>query len=31
MQESWVRSLRMEDPLEKKMEIHSGIHAWEIP
>ena len=31
MQESWVRSLDREDPLEKKMETHSSIHAWRIP
>ena len=26
-----VRSLGWEDPLEKEMETHSGILAWEIP
>ena len=31
MQETWVRSLGMEDPLEKEMAIHSSILAWEIP
>ena len=31
MQESRVQSLGMEDPLEKKMETHSSILAWEIP
>ena len=31
MQETQVRSLGREDPLEKKMAIHSGILAWEIP
>ena len=30
MQESWVRSLGQEDPLEKEMAIHSSILAWEI-
>ena len=30
MQESWVRSLGQEDPLEKGMEIHSSILAWRI-
>ena len=31
-QETWVRSLGQEDPLEKeKMAIHSRILAWEIP
>ena len=29
--ETWVRSLRHEDPLEKKMATHSSILAWEIP
>ena len=31
MQETWVRSLGWEDPLEKGMAIHSGILAWRIP
>ena len=31
MQESWVRSLGREDPLEKEMATHSSILAWEIP
>ena len=31
MQETWVRSLGGEDPLEKEMAIHSGILAWRIP
>ena len=31
MQETWVPSLCWEDPLEKGMETHSGILAWEIP
>ena len=31
MQETWVRSLGQEDPLEKEMAIHSGSLAWEIP
>ena len=31
MQESWVCSLGQEDPLEKEMETHSSILAWEIP
>ena len=30
-QETHVQSLRLEDPLEKGMAIHSGILAWEIP
>ena len=31
MQETWVRSLGREDPLEKGMATHSGTLAWEIP
>ena len=31
MRETWVRSLGPEDPLEKEMETHSSILAWEIP
>ena len=31
MQETWVRSLRQEDPLEKGMATHSSILAWRIP
>ena len=27
----WVRSLDLEDPLEKKMATHSSILAWKIP
>ena len=30
-QETWVRSLDSEDPLEKEMATHSRILAWEIP
>ena len=30
MQETWVRSLGQEDPLEQKMITHSSILAWEI-
>ena len=29
-QETWVRSLGREDPLEKEMATHSSILAWEI-
>ena len=29
--ESWVRSLGVEDRLEKEMAAHSSILAWEIP
>ena len=31
MQETQVRSLGWEDPLEKEMATHSGILAWRIP
>ena len=31
MQETWVRSLGPEDPLEKEMAIHSSILAWRTP
>ena len=31
MQETWVRSLRQGDPLEKEMTTHSSILAWRIP
>ena len=30
MQETWVRSLGWEDPLEKEMAIHSSTIAWKI-
>ena len=30
MQETWVRSLGREDPLEKGMATHSSILAWRI-
>ena len=30
-QAMWVPSLGQEDPLEKKMAIHSSILAWRIP
>ena len=30
MQETWVRSLDWEDPLEEKMATHSSILAWVI-
>ena len=30
MQETWVRSLGQEDPLEKKMATHSSTLAWKI-
>ena len=29
-QETWVRSLGQEDPLEEEMATHSSILAWEI-
>ena len=31
MQETWVRFLGCEDPLEESMSIHSRILAWRIP
>ena len=30
-QETWVRFLGREDPLEKEMTTHSSILAWKIP
>ena len=30
-EETWVRSLGREDPLEKGMAAHSNILAWSIP
>ena len=30
-QETWVRSLDWEDPLEKRKATHSSILAWRIP
>ena len=30
MQETWVRSLGQEDPLEKEMATHSSILPWRI-
>ena len=31
MWETWVRSLGLEDPLEKGMATHSSILAWRMP
>ena len=31
IQETWVRSLGREDPLEKGMATHSSILVWRIP
>ena len=31
MQETWVRFLGGEDPLEKEMGTHSSTIAWKIP
>ena len=31
MQETWVRSLGWEDPLEKEMATQSSMLAWKIP
>ena len=30
-QETWVRTLVWEDPLEEEMATHSSILAWRIP
>ena len=31
MQETWVQSLGLNDPLEEGMATHSSILAWRIP
>ena len=31
MHETWVQSLSWEDPVEKRMAIHSTILPWRIP
>ena len=31
MQETWVRSLGQEEPLEEGMAMHSSMLAWRIP
>ena len=31
MQETWVRFLGLEDPLEEEMVTHFSILAWRIP
>ena len=31
MQETWVRSLGWEDPLEESIETHTSIFAWRVP
>ena len=31
MQETWVRPLGPEDPLEEGMATHSNVLAWRIP
>ena len=31
MQETWVRSMGWEDPLEKEMATHCNILTWRIP
>ena len=31
MQETWVRSLGWEDPLEKGVATHSSTPAWKVP
>ena len=31
MQEMWVQSLGLEDPLEEEMATHSSVLAWKSP
>ena len=31
MQETWIQSLSLKDPLEREVATHSIILAWEIP
>ena len=31
MQETWVRSLGQEDPLEEGLAVHPSILAWKTP
>ena len=31
MQETWVKFLSQEDPLEKRMATNSSVLAWRIP
>ena len=31
VQETWIRSLGWEEPLEKEMAIHCSVVAWRIP
>ena len=31
MRETWVQSLRWEDPLEKRKTTHSSVPAWRTP
>ena len=31
MQETWIRSLGWDDPLEEEMAAHSSILVWKIP
>ena len=31
IQEAWVQSQGWEDPLENRMDAHSGILSWRIP
>ena len=31
MWETWIRSLALEDPLEKEMAIYSSTLTWKIP
>jgi len=31
MQETWIRSLGWEEPLEEDMATHSSLLAWRVP
>ena len=31
LQETWVQSLDLKDPLEEEMATHSSVLAWRIP
>ena len=31
MQETWLQSLGQENALEKEMDAHSSVFAWEVP
>ena len=31
MQETWIQSLRWEDPMEEDVATHSSVFAWRLP